>query len=198
MPGAQWLSTSLSRKVSFSLPLSHLTAPIDQSLGELHSQSWQLAFQSVVFCIAFKQNCSCERNVVPFLTSNGVCRSPQCPAPRADILARSWKLSGALGGITGHGNGFFFSDQRLRTWANSTLISLPSFPLAQCIPDCAMTGGFHSPVPQEGCSGVTTATQQPGAEHLSFHEPSTCTAEPLPQGFLLGAAELRFSSPGWF
>lgn len=53
--------------VSFLSPCPHLTAPIDQSLGETSQPVLAVGFQSVVFCIAFKQNCSCERSVVPFL-----------------------------------------------------------------------------------------------------------------------------------
>lgn len=94
----------------------------------------------------------------------------------------SFQLSGALGGLTGHGNGFVGPKaEDLGQFHPDFSPIIPT--LAQCIPDCAMTGGFHSPVPQEGCSGATTATQQPGwelgAEPLSFHEPSTFTREPL-------------------
>lgn len=136
----------------------------------------------------------------PFLTSE--CLSEAAVASCPGRLLQAAHSSSLEQLLPPQDMGTVLSDQRLRTWANSTLISLPSFPLAQCIPDCAMTGGFRAPVPQEGCGGATTATRQPGwqlgAEHLSFHEPSTFTRQPLPQGFLPGAAELRFSLPGWF
>lgn len=94
-------------------------------------------------------------------------------------------------------------DQRLRSWAVafhpqfSSIIPISSVHFQLChvrrlsINQCHRTSTAAAVPPR--LSGWYL-----GAEHLLFHELFTLPGESLLQGFLLGAAELRFSLPGQF